>query len=78
MCLLYLLGVISAAAVVAWRRPWIAALVGEWPSWLIVALAAVSAVMSFAHMRRFGDLHPTAVPTLVMCSMVMAVAVAVA
>ncbi|MEU8362307.1 hypothetical protein AB0C27_40445 [Nonomuraea sp. NPDC048882] len=70
--------VVCAAGVVAWRQPWVAAMVGDWPAWLVVAAAFVSALLSSVYARRLGALHPSAVPLLVACSVGAAIAVTVA
>jgi hypothetical protein len=76
--LLFAVAVVLATAVVTWRRSSVAALTGDWTAWLVVALAVVSASLAALHMRRFGELHPTAVPVLAACSVGASVAVTLA
>ncbi|MEO3873719.1 hypothetical protein ABGB18_33325 [Nonomuraea sp. B12E4] len=78
MRLLFVACAMWAAAMVAWRQPSMAAVTGDWPAWLIVALAVVSAFLCFAFMRKFGELHPAAAPLLAACALAAAVAATLA
>jgi hypothetical protein len=66
-----------AAFVTVYRQPYLAALMGTWCSWLTVTASTVSTATSTMHACRHGTMHPVAVPLLLACSVITAIAATV-